>query len=392
MRRSRFWTLAVLAGSALLLGSCLSASLLPDGRVLLLTPVGGKIYDPASGTIADNGTFALTDIRVFGSSTPLSDGRVLLAGGQASADPTAAASGETAPPLATAAIYDSTTGTLTPTGSMNEGRALHTGTLLQDGMVLVAGGGEFNMSSDGESNPPLKSAELWDPATGQWTKTGDMTEPRGFQTATLLQDGKVLMAGGSESTNGTTAELYDPGSRAFAATGSLQHARLFHTATLLNDGKVLIVGGSGQQLDLSGGTSEPVLVSELYDPGAGTFTETGALATARLFHSAVRLADGRVAVIGGVSSEGLQTPATPVEVYDPSTGEFTDVGEVPVMYAAPALTLLPDGKVLVAAAASDTTAGVTNPADAFAVYAGTWDPATGEYVSIVDPPPSMTGS
>jgi hypothetical protein len=121
---------------------------------------------------------------------------------------------------------------------MNSARQSHTATLLQNGKVLIAGG-------YGHSGEYLSTAELYDPLTGTFALTGEMTAPRAGQTAILLNDGDVLLAGGV--TTGwvflETAELYDPDKNTFASTGNMSVARESHTATLLKDGTVLITGG-----------------------------------------------------------------------------------------------------------------------------------------------------
>ena len=127
------------------------------------------------------------------------------------------------------------------TGSMGTARYDHTATLLQSGKVLVAGG----QGSSGF----LSNAELYDPATGLWTATGSLGTARRFHTATLLQSGKVLVAGGQGSSGFlSSAELYDPATGLWTATGSLTSARYLHTATLLSNGKVLVAGGVQWQL------------------------------------------------------------------------------------------------------------------------------------------------
>lgn len=129
------------------------------------------------------------------------------------------------------------------TGSMNTGRSGHTATLLNDGTVLIAGGFGF----DGNS---LVSTELYNAATEVFTPTGNLNTARAWASATLLNNGMVLIAGGCvgcppgyDGASLADAELYNPATGTFSRTGSLNAAREYFTATLLNDGKVLIVGG-----------------------------------------------------------------------------------------------------------------------------------------------------
>ena len=148
---------------------------------------------------------------------------------------------------------DPATGVWTPTGSLSIYRILHTATLLPNGKVLVAGGfgGAFS----------LTSAELYDPATGVWTATGSMNIGRDSHTATLLPNGQVLVAGGFDNHGSVTAELYDPATGLWTETDSLNTGRALYTATLLPNGQVLAAGG-----DAAGASAE------LYDPASGVWT------------------------------------------------------------------------------------------------------------------------
>jgi hypothetical protein len=220
-----------------------TATLLPDGRVLITgAPFTADLYDPGMGAFAATGN--MTAPPPWATATLLPDGRVLLAAGFF-------------PPE----LFDPGTGTfsLTGTGLGETGRA----TLLMKGTVLVVGGND--------DPGPLTYAELYDPSTGIFTATGDMIAPRANHTVTLLPDGKALITGGSSWTGWGTggpmyyfcclssAELYDPSARTFASTGSMATGRVGHTSTLLDNGEVLIVGGS----------AGPVLASaELYHPKA----------------------------------------------------------------------------------------------------------------------------
>jgi WD40 repeat protein len=125
-------------------------------------------------------------------------------------------------------------GAFTNTNPMTTARTAHTATLLPNGKVLVAAGFAY-------TDTYLSSAELYDPSTGTWTVTGALSKVRRWHTATLLPNGEVLVAAGFNS----NAELYDPATGTWTATGALSTNRHYHTATLLPNGKVLVVGGWG---------------------------------------------------------------------------------------------------------------------------------------------------
>jgi hypothetical protein len=278
-----------------------TATLLADGRVLIAGGFDGskslasaELYDPTTGKFSPTGSMAVA--RFAHTSTLLPDGRVLIAGGDDKSD------------LASAEIYDPKTGKFSPTGSMSQARYSHTATLLQNGVVLIAGGDD----DSGASLVTLASAELYDPATGKFNPTGSMQTAREYHTATLLSDGRALITGGyvvhpgSDDATLASAELYDPATGKFSATASIKNERRQHTATLLSDGRVLIAGGEDE--------SETALAStELYDPEAGKFSPAGSLAQARFYHTATRLSDGRVLIAGGDDESGLAS----AELYQP---------------------------------------------------------------------------
>src|SRR5215472_5624524 len=247
------------------------------------------------------------------------------------------------------------------TGSMTTARLSHTATLLQNGKVLIAGG------TDSNGNPSA-TAELFDAASGTFTPTtGNMGVARSSHTATLLTSGKVLIAGGTGSGTGTpTAELFDPATGTFSPTsGAMTAPRTSHTATLLTDGKVLLAGGT----DTTGVAQQ---TAELFDPVTGTFTATaGKMGTARTAQTATLLSSGRVLVAGGFGAAGA--PTATAEIFDPSAGSFTaTTGNMSVAHAYHTATLVPaSGKVLVTGG-EDAVGNPEATAELFDSSAGTF--------------------
>jgi N-acetylneuraminic acid mutarotase len=293
---------------------------------------------PAAPT-AWSPTEAITTDRVAATTTRLEDGRVLVAGGYV-------LQGDVQAQMATAELYDPATGTWSATGDMAYARRYFTATLLPNGKVLVAGGGGGGAS-----------AELYDPATGTWSAAHDMLEARGQHTAALLQDGRVLVAGGNEDDTTGTAELYDPASDTWTRTGDMTEWRASPGATVLSDGRVLVDGGYSS---LSVGAS--AATSEIYDPATGAWTATGDMHfQPKDEQTTLRLPDGRVLVVGG-------TAAT-ADVYDPATGAWTATRPlVHRHFDMLASSLLPDGSVLLV--------GGLGPPSTEPAPAERYDPAT----------------
>ena len=232
-------------------------------------------------------------------------------------------------------------GAFTLTGSMPTTRLGHTATLLNNGKVLTTGG-EANWNSP--ISPILSSAELYDPVAGNFMATGSMTIARIGHTATLLNNGKVLIAGGLSPPSDfsvTSAELYDPVAGTFMATGSMTIARIGHTATLLNNGKVLIVGGGD-------GNGSIFASAELYDPVAETFTAIGSMTGPRIYQTATQLNNGKVLITGGQNTSVTQSSS---ELYDPVTRNFTATGSMTTARLQHKATLLNNGMVLISAGA-----------------------------------------
>jgi hypothetical protein len=216
------------------------------------------------------------------------------------------------------------------TGSLVSARTVHTATLLPNGKVLVAGGFDHAV---------LASAELYDPASGTWTATSSLAAGRGVHSATLLPSGKVLVVGGYDDPNYlASAELYDPASGSWTATGNLGVPRAGHTVTLLPNGKVLVAGGFNASGDLSS--------AELYDPASGDWTPTGSFDWPRVGHSATLLLNGDVlAAAGNEPFVGAHPFGT---LYDPTNGTWTRTGNLGISRGHHTATLLPDSRVLVA--------------------------------------------
>lgn len=290
-----------------------TSTLLRDGRVLI---AGGdrftghapqkssaELYDPSTGTFTATGD--MVTVQIGGTATLLNDGKVLVAGG------TTACCDSDPAPMANPEVYDPATGTFSLTGTfvgpgdgfyVTGGPNAATATLLPDGRVLIAG---------------EPTSEIYDPITGTFSLTGAMTTPCvlgghptyiGGRTATLLTNGKVLLAGGAHEDCGrfANAELYDPATGTFAATGDMTRARDNHTATLLLDGTVLIAGGESQDCFARGcafsGTDASV---ELYDPATGSFAAAGHMTERRAGHTATRLTNGAVLIAGGYFYSGI---------------------------------------------------------------------------------------
>jgi hypothetical protein len=332
-------------------------------QALLFALLCGGLTTCASTAAAQTYTFGATGDMV----TPraeqtailLNNGKVLIAGGFVDSP---AASG-----LASAELYDPATAAFTATGNMTSSRFFHTATLLNNGKVLVVGGAA---SPGGD---PVASAELYDPATETFTATGNMTVARTEHTATVLADGRVLVAGGVAAGNVGlgSAELYDPTTGTFTATGSMTSARWAHTSTLLSNGKVLVTGG------IPGGDAG-LASAELYDPSTGIFAATGNMNTPRYSHTATLLSNGQVLIVGGfglVQTQGLTGPGvvSADDLYDPTTGTFTATGSMntPPRYEH-AAKLLTNNLVLVTG--GDDGSSALNTADLYDVATGTFAP------------------
>jgi hypothetical protein len=311
-----------------------TATLLNDGTVLIAGGLStynvltsalntAEIYDTKTGIFtATNGP--MNSQHAYHTATLLNNGKVLIAGGVDSTGLT----------TASAELYDPVAKTFTALSGLVNGRDQHTATLLGDGTVLIAGGFENFVGS-------LTSAEIYDPTANTFTsiilpggQPSTLSDPRYGHTATLLNNGMVLFAGGFNVQELNSAELYDPTYQTFTYTHNnfgaqttMNSPRFLHTATLLNTGQVLIAAGTVN----AGVAPMPSNSAELYDPVAETFTYTNdvnntgnqtTLNLARYFHTATLLNNGLVLIVGGqIDPNGTPTPTA--ELFDPNAQTFT---------------------------------------------------------------------
>jgi hypothetical protein len=221
---------------------------------------------------------------------------------------------------------------------MTTGRQRHTATGLLDGRVLVVGGQSFTLRDGGLFPDQLLGEEVYDPVTNRWSATAPMLQDRVGQSATLLRDGRVLVAGGGGGfTASSSAEIYDPNNDRWSAAASMTTNRAGHTGTLLPSGNVLVTGGvapDAQTLVTVAPSS-----AEVYDPGANRWSTIASMAEARDEYTATLLSNGRLLVVGG-------TGQSRAEVYDPARNVWSTASATMNRYLHTA-TRLPDGRILV---------------------------------------------
>src|SRR5262245_54091774 len=323
-----------------------TATLLPNGKVLVAGGFNGvvgrdsatntaEIYDPASGTWRSTGNLQFA--RARHTATLLTNGQVLVVGGINDSQSALLTV------IDTAELYDPVRETWSSTGKLNWARSSHTATLLPSGRVLTAGGstGAFEI---------LRTAELYDPVTGLWSATGNLNTPRWLHTATVLSGGNVLVAAGSKGDYPllSTAELYDPATGIWKTTGDL-NSRDFYTATLLPNGKVLVAEGQDSE-------------AEIYDAASEIWSLTGKAHTIReQGYTATLLPTGKVLLAGGYNYGSF----VGTEIYDPATGIWNGSGMLNTGRYGHTATLLPNGAVLVAGGAGESSNLLLNSAELF---------------------------
>lgn len=314
------------------------------------------------------------------------------------------------PVSAVASQSPTVTDSWSPAAPMSVPRTLHTATLLNNGKVLVVGG-FFRVRS--EAGEIYDTAELYDPAMNSWSSAGVLSAPRGGHTATLLNDGRVLVVGGRTVGGGLLpfGEIYDPLTNSWATSATMITARIWHKAVLLKNGKVLVAGGSNDITQLASAelydpttdawSATPNMVSprwdfpmirlnndkilvtggygdpngsyngaELYDPDSNSWVSLAPMQTIRTAHGGVLLNDGKVLVVGG---QGTEDFISSTELYDPTNNSWTSAGNLSTGKRSSVATLLSDGQVLV------TGGGMsTGPLSAVERY----DPTTNAWTTV----------
>jgi probable HAF family extracellular repeat protein len=244
-------------------------------------------------------------------------------------------------------------------GSMSTAREGHTATVLQDGRVLVAGG----IPSAGTATA---SAELYDPLTNQWQPAGAMNDARSGHTATLLPGGQVLVTGGQTAMGQVLnrAELYDPVANTWTSAGTMATSRFGHGAALLPDGRVLVAGGL---TDVGGGNLQSTATCEIFALQAG-WSVTGSLALDRTNLTVTPLVTGQVLVTGGLQQSSAQGPTASAELWSPVTNSWSSAPPMSAQRVGHSAAPLADGRVLVAG-------GIDASAEIFDPGTATWSPA-----------------
>lgn len=297
---------------------------LGDGNVLL---AGGgtataELFDPASGTFTAAGV--ATVARRDATASLLPSGKVVVIGGIGATGVESSAE-----------IYDPSTRKFAAAGALAAGRSMHASTVLSNGSILVLGGQDATPTY-------LSTTEIYDPASGTSKAGPAMSNVRGRPVAVRLLSGKVLVVADVGPT-----EIYDPTTNAFTAGPTINSAaRSGQAATLLPSGKVLVTGGCqykfGSTLCSNG--------AFLFDPATGDAPATGTFTDARAFHSSTLLPNGRVLIAGGATStfpEGSPPSVLSAEIYDPLAGTFSAAGSLATSRIEANAVVLPSGDVLV---------------------------------------------
>lgn len=366
----------------------LSAAITGVSVILLSLVVVSAIVRPRTAHASGvwNLTGSMNTARSSFTLTRLLNGKVLAAGGEDSSQNF----------LSSAELYDPATGIWTPTGSMSIARYNHTATLLPNGDVLVAGGScSYTLCT------ALASAELYNPSSGTWSLTGSMNVARENHRAVLLSNGEVLVDGGDDGNVPSvmalaSAELYNPATGTWSLTGSMHAARFAFSATTLGNGEILVAGGDNGAGDCCAASPQQkrgdyssaiplspcfcphgIASAELYNPTTGRWTRTGSLNKPRTMFTAASIPDGtfRVLIAGGITCNILSESCTTyssAEVYDPTTGKWTLTGNMHFPRFNYAAVQMNPGTGQILVEGGNSTSATLASAEIFTVSTGTW--------------------
>lgn len=333
---------------------------------------GGDETETPTASLPAVGTWTaspdLVSIRGTTAAVVLKDGRALAIGGGVGIQAVAAVE-----------VFDPASGVWQATTPMNQARRGHQAVVLGDGKVLVAGG-----INEGEL---LSSVEIFDPGTSSWTTMAPLSVPRLGSTLTLLTNGNVLVTGGTsaETASGAgggqtirpdaTAEVYNVAANRWTTTsGAMSSPRFEHTATALDDGRVLIVGGQGPPIS---GVAAALATTEIYDPAVDSFRKSNDMSDARFNHTALKMPDRTVMVVGGAGGQNGDVSLSTAEVFNPGDGSWTTVGALTGSRSGHVAAVYPDGRVVVAGGESVTRGNrrSLNSAEIFTLEKREWQSA-----------------
>jgi hypothetical protein len=274
--------------------------------------------------------------------------------------------------VSTSSLVNPDTGKVTSVGEMKKYQSSASMAQLPDGSVLAIGGFDLN-------NYPLATVERFDPDSLQWEIVASMSTARAYATATLLEGGDVLVAGGwtEHPTTGwtasATAEIYDRDTNTWSSAGSMSVTRSLASAVRMQDGRVLVTGGASAWLGNGiTSTSLPVQMrADVYDPDSRTWSSAGEMSQARATHTSVVLPNGLVMVMGGWGDEKQRGLAS-TEVFEPSTGKWHPAPEMLSPHAQGRLVQLQDGRPMVIAGVDDK-AEVGAATEVFDPDRGVWE-------------------
>lgn len=333
-----------------------SATVLNDGTVLVVGGMGesfnplntAEIFNPATLQWVPAGEMSRG--RSEHAAVLLQDGRVMVTGGL----------DETLDLVATTEIYDPGTGEWTEHGSMRSMRRGHHTLPLPDGRVVAVGGvgqtlGGLGILANISSVGALATTEIYDPSTNKWSKSSDMREGHSGGLAVLLNDGRVLIAGGYNQGEAlASSEIFDADTGEWTRTKTMARKTFANTAIVLTDGKVMFTGGFGMSIAKGGITPG----SELFDPTTNEWSRASDTVYGRMGHTITELADGRLVTIGGSTAQG---PGTSTEYLDPDTGEWSEIASMSVKRSDHTATLLRDGRIMVAGGSIHPTVELYDP-------------------------------